>query len=101
VRPDVTTFKPGERSRFWKVASFRGGHSVYAGLTAQEVAELKMYCRLEKLAQYKLVAALLRDWLAECRERWAAFTIDGKPPTPPAAGPEGRRKSAGNEDMSE
>jgi Ser/Thr protein kinase RdoA (MazF antagonist) len=92
--------KPGERYRFWKVASFRGGHSAYADLTAQEVAELKMFCRLEKLAQYRLVGCLIRDWLEAERAHFAALSPDGKPPAPPA-GPEGRRKSAGIEDMSE
>ena len=81
--------KPGERARFWKVAQFRST-SLYANLTAAELAEWKMYLKLEQLAGYRLVGELVRGWLAAERAYFAALSPDGKPPAP-AAGPEGSR----------
>jgi len=97
----VGTIGPGERARFHKVAQFRGHRSIYANLTEVELGEWKMYLKLEQLAGYRLVGELIREWLAAERAYFAVLSPDGLPPAPPAAGPEGRRKRAGIEDMSE
>jgi len=97
----VQACKPGERARFWKVAQFRST-SLYANLTAAELAEWKMYLKLEQLAGYRLVGELIRDWLQAERAHFAAFSPDGQPPAPPG-GPEGSRDGRRQtiEDLSE